>query len=641
MGVSEPVHKQKDINEEETKRSKRLLEQLAKHNLLVSQKKGGKQLVDITKMNPEYSEYFTVAPKGNSVTFESFLQAYKNYRGQSDRNTPEKFVEKLYGPRNYGEAKISPGIGTEIPIRVQPSFGVENPQATGFLKLSKSEIKQDIITTEVGVATDDKLDAKQYVKGGYKGFFVESIDRFKEVMVGIGFGLVSIGRNLGGGEQGTIASAILGPWTGIYNFAAGAAKGAFSWVLYAAGMLGKIMERTFSEDEGMFRLEAKGKIEDLKGKATYKGTCNGAPADIYIEKVNKGIFNTTVIDASGKKYNVIEPYEGALRFYERRSFWRGFARVMHPGQMTIDSMDIIVVDPYLKIVNAVDGFRAPEQRKITNGEKRQCAKALAEALEKKNYETARRIAKLALYDGNTSGEERAMFKLKLDEAEWGLAHTGFFVGYMQGMGFGRKKPMVEKELESRINEELKILSEKRAEGKYNDERYLEAKTYILEKSRYRKTLTGRLVPISPSTAAVASAILAEKEKLEGEEKINMVGYRRPIEGKMDLRGIPLYEIRVQKGEKKEVAMQNWKNMMKILDRGYALAGKKNDEAAKETIERCYRLFTDPISGEANRNILYKGFSENLAKRNIDISKLDIDKLDDEKAFEYYIAMWGR
>lgn len=575
--------------------------------------KDGTQVVNVDNANREYlpGEYRKKGVK--TIPYSEFLKSYMEIRGRV-KTDPEKFLKKVFGKRNFEEAFA--GLAGEVSLPYypeqkkfgSPSYGVA---VTGRLENQGADEIKGSIGYEKAESAEDSGPFLGVEKGGVfaKSIFSDTLSEIKKFAVGIRDGILSFTRTIGKKSE-NLLSIGAGPWIGSLNIPAGSFGGAFSWIAGAFGMLQKMIRRALEETK---KLEGTGTLKDIRDNSTI----NGMLLKDGRHKVYGAISVGTIDRKKSSKDEVVFNYgnseyiarmeEGKLCVYKHESVPQKVWKVLNPVTLVQDAVNVAIVEPVFKLVDFADAFiRPPKTKKLSKDEVDKYEEKLDTAIERGNLNTARYFARM-LVDG-TRGREKGSHMLELDAIEWKLSHSGFFLGYIKDMGFGRKARMGEEAIGKRIEENIGILKKGPAHPDYAAAQY-----YINEKAKFKINKMGTKLPMTAlpekyvdkvldAAARYKEAPVAQQKEVKVEfEKLKISAGSKQAEFSRFLKflqqvyeNVPEYKDRVRSeynlmNESREYASALFTGVATKLERNNVALPADPAKLPKEELRKIYKI----------------------------------------------------
>ncbi len=540
------------------------------------------------------------------VKYENFFNYYIDYRKGGARRTPKKFLELIYEKPKFEERTVVREIRGTIPIKV-----TEKPTFT--ISTALIEKKTEESTKNITVGVNINKEVEPFIKVEKGGFFavLENISHgIKNVSIGITESIFSFGVAISKKTE-YVFSATIGPWVGKINPSSGRSSGVFSWVSVNIELIKNIIGRLFEEKYDKKFTTYFGS-KSVNEESIIKGNVREKEIIILVKKRNGDI----IADEKGNKYK-IEENQGYVTVYEKFGFFKKIMYVLNPIQIAKDCIDIVLINPWFKVNNIADAFKKPN-KKIDEKDLKNYEKKLENAEKRGNYNTAIHISRLLLNNKELiSPKQRAEYMLKLDAAEWKMAHTGLF-----GIGFGNKKKIVENEIRKRVKENLKILRNARQTKTISPD-YETAEFYIKSKADFKTTILGKKVPSSPLPEDLADAVWNEANKHKDE-----FGFVQLSQQKITPEFINI----APNKNWNETQKKDWNKIMKIMQCVYESKYKEKAEEYYNTLSR------EAWDQEELKTSFLVGFQNNLREPN-NITLRDnfdeIEKLSKEKIIEIF------
>ncbi|MFA5077268.1 MAG: hypothetical protein WC488_02480, partial [Candidatus Micrarchaeia archaeon] len=492
-----------------------------------------------------------------------------------------------------------------------------------------------------------------------------------------------------GSKPGLRMGAMLGPMDAGVNVLNGKFSAGISWPMIAfqtimAGIkrAGESRKIVPLNESGNIRLDGITKgmeisaklIVESGGKYDEKDLKLKVSEVLKVKRSKEGILEVE-FKADGKKYvakleseqwdvmSAPEPGNQVV-IYEKPgrlgSVGRFLKRFFHPGKVAQDVFKIMVISPVLGVKDTYHAFKKPigeifdpAKMKIYKSKDEyvlDCEKKMRRATEEGFFSSARHYA----YDlvANSSGVARAGYMRFLDRIEWAIANRGFPLGYISGVGFGRKKKMVEQEIAGRMENAIHVLEigmklgkirggkseERQATEAERDEAFL----YLDMKMTFRTNPKGRIIPVEPlPPSLINKAIKALKSEQE----------RRNTASPDVTRGESLDEdvkVEFRKLTVKDASLQRiFRNYTKIVQRIYE---KTDDPLCKATLKNVYmnltEKYTDEAMGEQYKANRAASFAEEFERAGIikgkfgELTEEQIGRLTPEQLKKAYDAAYG-
>lgn len=586
-------------------------------------KEEGRQLVvDISRAKKEYlpKEYWG---KTEKITFARFESIYTDYQPTKRLLKPNEYIELLYGKTDYKERYIRYGGETTIPITLD-KIRVGAPVLKAGVGYREEETRQQDWMAEAGVAYENKKvgPAVSIEKGG---FFANIVNTIKNITVGIVEGVFSIAASIKKGIEYAF-SVTLGPWIGKLNLGTGHVSGVFSWIAAGYEMFKKGIERALGEDT----LRTARSLGAIREGAEIKGrNSEGREVAIQVSKITKKSDEKVYFtDRAGREYVAKIEDDNLLHVKEDRGFFKIVGQIFNPLTLLRDAVDVAVKDPIKKAEDVMYTYRkAPDGRKLSEGEKKKYEEKMRDAIKRENYNTARYAAKLLIQSPDVKGAEKAGYMLTLDDIEWAMAYKGFFVGYISGLGFGNRKKMVQKSIESRVRESMGAVKTKDP----SSQEFACAAAYLGEKASFVATRTGKQVPSSPLSQAIAREVfeavsLADKRAAGGPKLI------APAK-EVKVNFVELVELDTRSPE-----YQGYMKFLLLLQRVYEYFPQHRDD-----LITMYGYFTEPLESKDRTSRVgdyYEGFRKKMGN-NFEAIVAKADKLGKSELKEAYEKGMGK
>ena len=677
--VAQPQAKP-DIDEKTNIELRKLLE---KKGAIIE--RGSSSFVIVEKINREYIPEKLWGAK--EIPYEEVLKGYKEHKLNYMKITPKKYVDEFLTGKRYLRADyVGQSAGLIVPIYTEGVnvSGEPRVETSGRYVIVDEASKVNVAGVSAGVSLNSKSEFEQFAQVNYGGIFGRLTDGVKKFTAGVQEGIFTVSTELIEGANYLVGVGI-GPYAASINVVTGKVTGIFSWIFAAFEVVQGMFSRAFEEkialkngsfDEKTALKNNEGIIGKVAENAIIAGTSEtlvgkrreNNSIKVMVTKVekmkpesNEATFLGKEIrkegpigaqrEVEGPERRYIARYEyETLNIYEHNSVLAMVGKAFKPIEILKDLWNSLVINPWRKLVDFVDGFGTPPKLLPFSNDsaiERGLEEKMHDALKRGNYNTARKAA--IQLEGASNALTRAEYAYYRDTIEWGMAHRGFPYGYISGLGFGNKKDMVNKRLRERIDDAITVRTkgDLEAEGiklNHPKERLdsIAADDYLRSKANFRANSIGRRVPRAPVPEdyieKVFTTVATMGERPVFKSIITGGGQQTEASNKLDFR-----KIKPNLPEAEE-----FPKVMVFLQAVYEKVPELKREVTREYGFLNYAMNEYALDKQASINMLsslIKGFRKNMVENGLAQEWMNALKnpyeLPPEKLKEIYLIAIGR